>query len=64
MKLIEIKNNFAKLYYLPAEEELNIGDFLTINDGSKKLAAQVVTIESTSKEDTNCAVVKFSFNLN
>lgn len=38
MKLIEIKNNFAKLYYLPAEEELNIGAFLTINDGSKKLA--------------------------
>ena len=25
MKLIEIKNNFAKLYYLPAEEEFWIG---------------------------------------
>lgn len=62
MKLIEIKNNFAKLYYLPAEEDLHIGDFLTINDGTKKLCAQVITIESTSKDDTNCAVVKFSFD--
>ena len=64
MKLIEIKNNFAKLYYLPADDELHIGDFLTINDGTKKIAAQIITIESTSKDDTNCAVIKFSFYLN
>lgn len=63
MKLIEIKNNFAKLYYLPAEDILHIGDFLTVNDENQMIVAQVISAESTNKADTNCALIKFSMNL-
>ncbi len=63
MKLIEIKNNFAKLYYRPKDVKIYIADFLTINDGNQKIISQVISIESTSEEDTNCAVLKFTLNL-
>lgn len=63
MKLTEIKNNLAKLYYLPTEDKLLISDFLTINDGNQKIIAQVISAESTSKGSTNCAVLKFTLNL-
>ena len=63
MKLIEIKNSLAKLYYEPLDFPLVISDFLTIDDGNQKILAQVVSIESTSKEDTNCAILKFSLDL-
>lgn len=63
MKLVEIKNSLAKLYYEPLDFPLVISDFLTIDDGNQKILAQVVSIESTSKEDTNCAILKFSLDL-
>ena len=63
MKLIEIKNSLAKLYYEPLDFPLVISDFLTIDDGNQKILAQVVSIESTSKEDTNCAILKFALDL-
>lgn len=63
MKLIEIKNNFAKLYYRPKDVKLHISDFLTVNDGNQKIIAQVISAESTSQEGTNCAVLKFTLNL-
>lgn len=64
MKLVEIKNSLAKFYYKPVEFPLVISDFLTINDGNKKILSQVLSIESTSKADTNCAILKFSLDLN
>ena len=64
MKLVEIKNSLAKLYYEPAANQLVISDFLTVDDGNKKLLSQVISIESTSKNDTNCAILKFSLDLN
>lgn len=63
MKLIEIKNNFAKLYYRSTQTELYISDFLTIDDKRRKLIAQVISVDSTGKADVNCAVVKFSMLL-
>ena len=33
------------------------------DDGNQKILAQVVSIESTTKEDTNCAILKFSLDL-
>ena len=63
MKLIEIKNNFAKLYYRPNDVKLFISDFLTVNDGNQKLVAQVISIESTSQPDISCAVLKFTLDL-
>lgn len=64
MKLVEIKNSLAKFYYKPVEFPLVISDFLTVNDGNKKILSQVVSIESTSKTDTNCAILKFSLDIN
>ena len=64
MKLVEIKNSLAKLYYEPAANQLVISDFLTVDDGNKKLLSQVISIESTSKNDTNCAILKFSLDIN
>lgn len=64
MKLVEIKNSLAKLYYEPASNQLVISDFLTVDDGNKKLLSQVISIESTSKNDTNCAILKFSLDIN
>ncbi len=64
MKLVEIKNNLAKLYYEPAANQLVLSDFLTIDDRNKKLLSQVISIESTSKNDTNCAILKFSLDIN
>ena len=63
MKLVEIKNSLAKLYYEPLDFPLVISDFLTIDDGNQKILAQVVSIESTTKEDTNCAILKFALDL-
>ena len=56
MKIVEIKNSLAKLYYKPSELPLLLSDFLTIDDGNKKLLSQVVSIESTNTESTNCAI--------
>ena len=64
MKLVEVKNNLAKLYYIPSETPLAISDFLTVDDGNQKILSQVISIEATSKEDTNCAILKFSLNIN
>ncbi len=64
MKLVEIKNSLAKLYYEPADFPLVLSDFLTIDDGNQKILSQVVSIESTSKDTTNCAILKFSLDLN
>ena len=50
MKIVEIKNSLS--------------DFLTIDDGNKKLLSQVVSIESTNTESTNCAILKFSLDIN
>lgn len=63
MKLVEIKNSLAKLYYEPLDFPLVISDFLTIDDGNQKILSQVVSIESTTKEDTNCAILKFTLDL-
>ena len=64
MKLIEIKNSLAKLYYEPAVSQLVLSDFLTVDDGNKKILSQVISIESTSNNDTNCAILKFSLDIN
>ena len=64
MKLIEIKNSLAKLYYEPADFPLRLSDFLTIDDSNQKIIAQVISIESTSRDTTNCAILKFSLDLN
>lgn len=64
MKLVEIKNSLAKLYYQPSDFPLVLSDFLTIDDGNKKILSQVVSIESTNKESTNCAILKFSLDFN
>lgn len=63
MKLIEVKNSLAKLYYKPTEFSVTLSDFLTIDDGNQKLLSQVVSIESTTQENTNCAILKFSMDL-
>src|SRR5574344_140623 len=63
MKLVEIKNSLAKLYYKPKDNALVLSDFLTIDDKNQMILAQVVSIESTNKEDTNCAILKFSLNI-
>ncbi len=64
MKLVEIKNSLAKLYYEPVDFSLALSDFLTIDDGNQKIIAQVISIESTNSDTTNCAVLKFALNLN
>ena len=64
MKLVEIKNSLAKLYYEPADFPLVLSDFLTVDDGNQKILSQVVSIESTNRDTTNCAILKFSLNLN
>ena len=64
MRLIEIKNNLAKLEYHPADFQLVLSDFLTIDDGNQIVLAQVVSIESSKDDETNCAVIKFSLDLN
>ena len=63
MKLIEVKNSLAKLYYKPTEFSVTLSDFLTIDDENQKLLSQVVSIESTTQENTNCAILKFSMDL-
>ena len=64
MELVEIKNNLAKLNYEPTDFPLVISDFLTVDDGNKKIIAQVVSIESTNNDTVNCALIKFTLNLN
>lgn len=64
MKLVEIKNSLAKLYYEPMDFPIVLSDFLTIDDGNQKIIAQVVSIETTSSETTNCAILKFSIDIN
>lgn len=63
MKLVEIKNSLAKLYYQPEAFPLVLSDFLTVDDENQKILSQVVSIESTNKSDTNCAILKFSLDL-
>ena len=63
MKLVEIKNSLAKLYYQPKESPLVLSDFLLVDDGNQKLLAQVISIESTDNENTNCAILKFSLDV-
>ena len=63
MKLIEVKNSLAKLYYKPTEFSLALSDFLTVDDGNQKMLSQVVSIESTTQESTNCAILKFSLDI-
>lgn len=63
MKLVEIKNSLAKLYYQPKESPLVLSDFVLVDDGNQKILAQVISIESTSKENTNCAILKFSLDI-
>ena len=63
MKITEIKNNFAKVLYRPAETKLVLSDFLTLDDDNRKICAQVISIESTSIQSANQAVVKFCFNI-
>lgn len=63
MKITEIKNNFAKVLYRPAETKLVLSDFVTLDDENKKICAQVISIESTSIQSANQAVVKFCFNI-
>ncbi len=63
MKITEIKNNFAKILYRPAETKLVLSDFLTLDDENKKICAQVISIESTSIQSANQAVLKFCFNI-
>jgi len=64
MRLKEIKNNLAKLYYQPTISPLLLSDFLTVDDGNNKIIAQVLAIESTSDCDTNCALCKFVLDVN
>lgn len=63
MKLVEIKNSLAKLYYQPEAFPLVLSDFLTVDDKNQKILSQVVSIESTNQSDTNCAILKFSLDL-
>lgn len=63
MKLVEIKNSLAKLYYQPKESPLVLSDFVLVDDGNQKLLAQVISLESTSQENTNCAILKFSLDI-
>ena len=64
MKLVEVKNSLAKLYFQPSVETLVLSDFIKVDDNNKVLLAQVISIESTSQEDTNCAILKFSLDIN
>lgn len=64
MKLVEIKNNLAKLQYDPVDFPIVLSEFLTVDDGNQKIIAQVVSIESTKDDETNCAVLKFALDLN
>ena len=64
MKLVEIKNSLAKLHYEPVDFPLILSDFLTIDDGNQKIIAQVVSIESTKLDTTNCAILKFAIDIN
>lgn len=63
MKLVEIKNSLAKLYYQPKESPLVLSDFVLVDDGNQKLLAQVISLKSTSQENTNCAILKFSLDI-
>lgn len=63
MKIVEIKNNLAKLYYQPASTGLLLSDFIVVDDNNKKLLAQVVSIETTNQPDTNCAILKFAIDI-
>lgn len=64
MKLVEIKNNLAKLYYEPSVNPLVLSDFLLIDDENKPIIAQVVSIETTNNHNINCAVLRFSLDKN
>lgn len=64
MQLFEIKNDIAKILYTPSENHLLLADFLLIEDINQSLIAQIIDIESTDKNDTNIATVKFALSIN
>ena len=64
MKLVEVKNNLAKIYYQPTVDSLVLSDFVKLDDGNKAILAQVISLETTSQDDTNCAVLKLSLDIN
>lgn len=64
MQLFEIKNDIAKILYTPSENHLLLADFLLIEDVNQSLIAQIIDIESTDKNDTNFATVKFALSIN
>lgn len=64
MQLFEIKNDIAKILYTPSENHLLLADFLLIEDINQSLIAQIIDIESTDKNDTNFATVKFALSIN
>lgn len=64
MQLFEIKNDIAKILYTPSENLLLLADFLLIEDVNQSLIAQIIDIESTDKNDTNFATVKFALSIN
>lgn len=64
MQLFEIKNDIAKILYTPSESHLLLADFLLIEDINQSLIAQIIDIESTDKNETNIATVKFALSIN
>lgn len=61
MKLLEIKNNLAKLSY-SADENIALAGFITLKDENKSYIGQIVNLKADAA--TNYAIAKLIFNVN
>lgn len=61
MKLLEIKNNLAKLSY-SADENIALAGFITLKDENKSYIGQIVNLKADVA--TNYAIAKLIFNVN
>ena len=63
MQLTEIKNDLATINYNPELNKLMLSDFILIEDSNQSILSQIISIEATSDNDINSAMLKFLLSI-
>lgn len=62
MKLLEVKNDLAKIIFKPEDHNFLISDFLVVADRGVSLLSQIIHLESSDDDNMVC-FVKFLLNI-
>lgn len=60
MRLLEVKNDIAKIIYNPADNRLLPSDFLLIEDYNQKIVGQILSVYTTEDSNNNVADVRLA----